>query len=58
MESVENQFKSQLDEAAHYITNAGYLVALAGAGLSVESGIPPYRGPGGLWTKYGEPSLL
>ena len=58
MESVENQFKSQLDEAAHDITNAGYIVALAGAGLSVESGIPPYRGPGGLWTKYGEPSLL
>ncbi|MCI0787102.1 MAG: hypothetical protein J4O09_12400, partial [Chloroflexi bacterium] len=20
--------------------------------------IPPYRGPGGLWTKYGEPPML
>ena len=46
-QSVENQFKSQLDEAAHDITNAGYIVALEGAGFSVESGLPPYRGPGG-----------
>jgi NAD-dependent deacetylase len=23
----------------------------------VESGIPPFRGPGGIWTKYGEPPL-
>jgi NAD-dependent deacetylase len=33
-------------------------VALTGAGVSVESGIAPFRGPGGLWTKYGDPSPL
>ena len=40
------------------IVSANYLVALVGAGLSVESGIPPYRGPGGLWTNNGGPPLL
>ena len=28
------------------------IVAFTGAGLSAESGIPTYRGAGGLWTKY------
>ncbi|MCH7735994.1 MAG: hypothetical protein IH872_01190 [Chloroflexi bacterium] len=47
-----------LDEAAALILRSKHVVALAGAGLSVESGIPPFRGPGGLWTKYGEPTNL
>ena len=39
------------------IAGSHHVVALTGAGLSVESGIPPFRGPGGLWEKYGEPPL-
>jgi NAD-dependent deacetylase len=34
------------------------LVALSGAGLSAGSGIPTYRGAGGLWTQHGTPPLL
>ena len=44
-------------EAARLVYAANHAVALVGAGLSVESGIPPFRGPGGLWTKYGEPDM-
>jgi NAD-dependent deacetylase len=43
--------------AARLIVEAEYPIALTGAGMSVESGIPPFRGPGGLWTKYGEPPM-
>ena len=44
-----------IDKAAQTILKSDYVIALVGAGMSVESGIPPFRGPGGLWTKYGEP---
>src|SRR5260370_34757647 len=47
----------EIREAASAIVAARYAIALTGAGLSVESGIPPFRGPGGLWTKYGEPPM-
>lgn len=44
-------------EAARLIRQARHLTAFTGAGISVESGIPPFRGEGGLWTKY-DPRLL
>ena len=43
--------------AAAVIRKASHVVALVGAGLSAESGIPTYRGPDGLWTKFGEPTI-
>ena len=46
-----------LERAVECLARARYLIALTGAGLSVESGIPPFRGPGGLWTKHGEPPM-
>ncbi len=36
-------------EAAQLIRNAKYAVAFTGAGISVASGIPPFRGENGLW---------
>ena len=47
----------KIERAAEAIARAKYPIALTGAGMSVESGIPPFRGPGGLWTKYGEPPM-
>jgi len=38
-------------QAARLIAAAKHLVVFTGAGISVECGIPPFRGPGGLWSK-------
>jgi NAD-dependent deacetylase len=43
--------ESLIQKAAEYIVNSKYAVALTGAGMSTESGIPDFRGPDGLWTK-------
>lgn len=37
---------------ARDIQSASRVVALSGAGMSVESGIASFRGPGGLWERY------
>ncbi|MCC6764250.1 MAG: Sir2 family NAD-dependent protein deacetylase [Deltaproteobacteria bacterium] len=46
-----------LDTAAKLIAGARRIVALTGAGISTESGIPDFRSPGGLWTRY-DPTKL
>ena len=40
-----------IENAADILFKAKSAVALTGAGISVESGIPPFRGKGGLWEK-------
>ena len=47
----------QIDIAARTLRSARYTIALVGAGISVESGIRPFRGKGGLWTEKGEPPM-
>ena len=46
-----------IERAGRLILASKYVVSLTGAGVSVESGIRPFRGPGGLWTEYGEPPM-
>lgn len=46
-----------IHEAAQRIAAARYCTALVGAGISKESGIPTFRGEGGLWTRQGEPPM-
>lgn len=42
---------AKLETAVKFIRNAKYTVAFTGAGISVASGIPPFRGKNGLWNK-------
>lgn len=41
-----------IKKAAQIIKSARRVCAFTGAGISVESGIPPFRGKNGLWNKY------
>jgi NAD-dependent deacetylase len=45
---------SSLDEAVRAIRNARprRVVVLTGAGVSADSGIPTFRGPGGMWRNF------
>ncbi len=43
---------SLINKAAELIANSKRLVVFTGAGISTESGIPDFRSPGGLWSKY------
>jgi NAD-dependent deacetylase len=47
----------QLSKAASALRKSQYAIAFTGAGISVESGIPPFRGENGIWEKY-DPALL
>ncbi len=40
------------DKVADLIINAGRIVVFTGAGISTESGIPDFRSPGGLWSRF------
>ena len=44
--------KDNVGQAALKISSSFYPIALTGAGISVESGIPDFRGKDGLWSKY------
>ena len=43
--SKKEQFKELINESTE-------MVVFTGAGISTESGIPDFRSPGGLWTKF------
>jgi NAD-dependent deacetylase len=42
----------ELEEFAARLRQSGNIVFFTGAGISTESGVPDFRSPGGVWTKY------
>ena len=46
-----------IQRAAEDLIKARYRIALTGAGISTESGIPDFRGPDGIWTKNPEAEM-
>ena len=44
--------KKKIHRAAELLLNSTNAIALTGAGVSTESGIPDFRGEGGIWEKY------
>src|SRR5499427_2847622 len=41
-----------IDELRRFLTAARRAVVFTGAGISTESGIPDFRSPGGIWTRF------
>jgi NAD-dependent deacetylase len=48
----DDKARPLIARAAGLVRDARRLVAFTGAGISADSGIPTYRGAGGLWTEY------
>ena len=44
--------QGELAAAARALAQGSTIVALTGAGISIDSGIPDFRGPHGLWERY------
>jgi len=41
-----------LEDSRRLVAEARAIAVLTGAGISAESGVPTFRGPGGLWREY------
>jgi len=50
--ALDQTTSDALERAAEAIAGAHRVVALTGAGISSESGVPTFRGPGGLWRQF------
>lgn len=50
--SRQGTLAQEIHGVAHYLVRGGRAIALTGAGISVDSGIPDFRSAHGLWSRY------
>ena len=55
--SSSNIPKADLESFSNHLKKSRRIVALLGAGLSASSGLPTFRGAGGLWRSHEATSL-
>ena len=46
------RLKEAINNASKSINDADALLIVAGAGMGIDSGLPDYRGPNGLWNTW------
>jgi NAD-dependent deacetylase len=49
---IASDLDSAIARLGQMVHEAGTVIPFTGAGISTESGIPDFRSPGGLWTRY------
>ncbi len=49
---MNKELRAQLESTTQHFKPSTKITILTGAGMSAESGIPTFRGKGGLWEKY------
>src|SRR6516225_2558329 len=49
---IAEDLRTGVERLQDLVVQAGSIVPFTGAGISTECGIPDFRSPGGLWTKY------
>ena len=49
---MATELEELIEETVELILGAKKVVVFTGAGMSTESGIPDFRSPGGIWSKY------
>ncbi|KKN28697.1 hypothetical protein LCGC14_0851550 [marine sediment metagenome] len=50
--TLKTSYKEKIKSVAELLINSKHAIALTGAGVSTESGIPDFRGDDGIWKKF------